>query len=235
MQDVCLRRRPPSPSRDPAGLAADANREEGIDTIYDIKQRRQGLPLAICVASADRVAEYGETEHLPGGLLARLLPGPVTVLLKRKQLAKLAASLNPGVETIGASRVSSPVQLRSRHRIGSYGVSARSEVRVALLGAGIRVPDSSFIQELCAAYQSAIALTSANVSGAESSLRIEDFQELWPRCSVIYEGGPIPASPLGSTIIDLSEAGRYRVIRPGVAAEQTRAILSQFSIQEKTA
>ena len=41
-------------------------------------------------------------------LLRALLPGPVTVVLRRRSDAPLAADLNPGVETIGAHRNLAP-------------------------------------------------------------------------------------------------------------------------------
>ena len=46
-------------------------------------------------------ARYGDAAHLPGKLLAELLPGPVTVLLARRLDAPLCAALNPGITTIG--------------------------------------------------------------------------------------------------------------------------------------
>lgn len=99
--------------------------------------------------------------------------------------------------------------------------------------AGLRVPDNRFIQKLCHAYGGAIALTSANVSGSANSLEVEDFRELWPRCAVIYNGGTIEASPSGSTIVDLSVPGRYKIIRPGVAEEATIAILKNNNLSQR--
>ena len=84
-----------------AGLAASAGHAEGLRKIYAIKQRRQGSPLAICVATAGDVAQYGEVGHLPRQLLDKLLPGPVTLLLRRRPESPLADELNPGLETIG--------------------------------------------------------------------------------------------------------------------------------------
>lgn len=69
--------------------------------IYEIKHRQGHIPLAVCVADAADVERYGECAHLPQGLLDDLLPGPVTVLLKRREDAPLCASLNPGVPTVG--------------------------------------------------------------------------------------------------------------------------------------
>lgn len=73
--------------------------------LYDIKQRNRKLPLAICLAEASQVQQYSETEHLPASLLEELLPGPVTIVLERKQTSKLAEELNPGVATIGKHRL----------------------------------------------------------------------------------------------------------------------------------
>lgn len=69
--------------------------------LYDIKQRNPQLPLAICLAEPSQVEQYSEAGHLPSGLLQELLPGPVTIVLRRKQTGRLAKELNPGVPTIG--------------------------------------------------------------------------------------------------------------------------------------
>ena len=47
------------------------------------------------------VQVYGQVDHLPPGLLRQLLPGPVTLLLRKQFHAPLCAELNPGVELIG--------------------------------------------------------------------------------------------------------------------------------------
>ena len=86
------------------GVAAAAELAEGVQSLYRIKQRSRHLPLAICTTNAGTVGKYGEASHLPSGLLENLLPGPVTLLLKRKAKCPLAAELNPGVETIGKPR-----------------------------------------------------------------------------------------------------------------------------------
>lgn len=45
---------------------------------------------------------------------------------------------------------------------------------------------------------------------------LEEFEELWPRLAVVVDGGPIgDQSRLGSTVVDLSVQGKYRIIRPG--------------------
>ena len=83
------------------GLAADASSTTGVQRIYSIKHRQAYAPLAVCVADVADVHRYCCTEHLPEQLLQQLLPGPVTLILKRRVDAPLSAELNPGLETIG--------------------------------------------------------------------------------------------------------------------------------------
>lgn len=56
---------------------------QAVNRIYEIKGRKHTSPLAICVGDVPDIARFAYTEHLPEGLLHALLPGPVTVVLKR--------------------------------------------------------------------------------------------------------------------------------------------------------
>lgn len=56
---------------------------EAVNRIYEIKGRKQTSPLAICVADVSDIKRFAVTDSLPLGLLDNLLPGPVTVVLKR--------------------------------------------------------------------------------------------------------------------------------------------------------
>ena len=81
--------------------------------LYDIKQRNHKLPLAICLAETSQVEQYSEAGHLPSGLLDSLLPGPVTVVMRRKKTSRLAEELNPGVPTIGMHNIVGELKHRS--------------------------------------------------------------------------------------------------------------------------
>ncbi|ETE58744.1 YrdC domain-containing protein, mitochondrial, partial [Ophiophagus hannah] len=90
---------------------------------------------------------------------------------------------------------------------------------------GIRVPDHHFVRELARACGG----RDRNWSRA-SSITVTEFQELWPHLSLVIDGGPTgdalsPECRLGSTVVDLSIPGKYRVIRPGCALTQTVEIL----------
>ena len=80
---------------------------------------------------------------------------------------------------------------------------------------GVRVPDFDFIRIIARGAESALALTSANVSGQPSSVSIKDFDNLWEHCAYVYDGGMLPAGRAGSTVVDLTKPGKYRILRPG--------------------
>lgn len=78
------------------GLAASATSAAALQRLGTLKGRQQQQPLAVALARVADVSSYCHTEGLPPGLLESLLPGPVTVLLPRRQDAPLDPALNPG-------------------------------------------------------------------------------------------------------------------------------------------
>lgn len=77
------------------GLACNANDQEAIKRLYEIKGRNEEKPVAICVSDYSDLKHWGCAEHLPEELLSALLPGPVTIVLKKsKNLDN--PYLNPG-------------------------------------------------------------------------------------------------------------------------------------------
>lgn len=178
------------------GFAVDSRNCEAIQSLYNIKGRNFNKPIAICVGNVHDIATWGDVSGLPAGLLENLLPGPVTVILRRTDAFSL--KLNPGVNKVG-----------------------------------IRVPNSSFVRDIALKFKFAIALTSANVSNSSSTLNPEEFRELWPKLGAIFDGGTITTSDLsraGSTIVDLSYSGKYKIVRDGCALKNTVSILEKFSL-----
>ncbi|KAK9280415.1 hypothetical protein L1049_014104 [Liquidambar formosana] len=180
------------------GFACDACSLEAVNRIYEIKGRKHTSPLAICVGDISDINRFAVTDHLPHGLLDSLLPGPVTVVLRRGVLSILEKSLNPGLDSIG-----------------------------------VRVPDCNFIRVIARGSGSALALTSANPSGQPSSVCIKDFENLWEHCAYVYDGGVLPSGRAGSTVVDLTKVGKYKILRPGSAKEETVAILETHSLLEE--
>lgn len=87
---------------------------------------------------------------------------------------------------------------------------------------GIRVPNNKFIRSV-AKLVGPLALTSANISSELSSLCPEEFQALWPELDGIFHSSPntrkrYDQRRIGSTVVDLSQPGYYKVVRYGIAA-----------------
>ena len=98
---------------------------------------------------------------------------------------------------------------------------------------GIRIPDHPFIQEVCRQTQSPLALTSANVSQGKSTLAIEEFSDLYQHLSLVVNGGVLGLTEearLGSTVVDLSQPGIYKIIRSGCAEADTTCKLHKFGL-----
>lgn len=182
------------------GFACSANSSTAIQRLYAIKGREQTKAVAICVATIPDVRHWGQADHLPEELLARLLPGAVTIVLQRsKHLTN--PHLNPGFTKIA-----------------------------------IRIPDFDFIRQVANDYGCPIALTSANRSADTSTLSVNEFEAMWSELGAVFDGGVLGLTDeqrSGSTIVDLSETGWCSIIRNGVAAHQTIAILNEFDIKVK--
>lgn len=101
---------------------------------------------------------------------------------------------------------------------------------------GIRIPDFEFIRDVCRLFNEPMALTSANKSSERSTLNINEFNQLWPCLAGIFDGGQLNSNAephrAGSTVVDLSEPSRFKVIREGIAFESTISTLRQFDITE---
>lgn len=181
------------------GVAAMAQNTEAVRRLYSLKGREEGKPVAICVPEVADVGQYGVIT-VPGDVLARLLPGPVTVVLQRRP--ELNPELNPGTDLVG-----------------------------------IRVPDHAFTRQVVRGCGAALALTSANRSHQTSAVKVEEFQELWEGLDFVLDGGDLSggggaaADRRGSTVVDLSVEGFYRIIRKGSAELETISTLRESGIR----
>lgn len=77
------------------GLGVDALSDEAVAKVYAIKGRDEKKPLHAVVADMDMASKYGEVNETADKLARAFLPGPLTLILKKKE----------GVETgIGRER-----------------------------------------------------------------------------------------------------------------------------------
>lgn len=100
---------------------------------------------------------------------------------------------------------------------------------------GIRIPDNEFIRRVARMCGFPLALTSANLSTWKSSLSVNEFEDLWPSLEIVCDGGQLgdrDPERLGSTVVDLSRQGTFRIIRDGCASNFVKKVLIQRHLKE---
>ncbi|NXJ68141.1 YRDC protein, partial [Rostratula benghalensis] len=80
------------------GVACLAQDSGAVRSIYSLKGRNGAKPLAICLGDVERLYRYCQV-NVPEELLRDLLPGPVTLVLKRSE--ELNKDLNPFTPLVG--------------------------------------------------------------------------------------------------------------------------------------
>jgi len=75
------------------GLGVDATNKEAVERIFKIKDREIGKPVSIAVASVEEAKKYCEWNEIAEKVARKFLPGPLTIILKRKN--SLVEELNP--------------------------------------------------------------------------------------------------------------------------------------------
>ena len=109
------------------------------------------------------------------------------------------------------------------------------ELNPGIATVGIRIPETDFLRHVIKIVGEPLALTSANESNSPSTLHPDEFQSLWPLLGGIFYDNPNKQvlrdkNRLGSTIVDLTEPGVYKIIRPGMASIQTNGMLQQLGL-----
>jgi len=166
--------------------------------VLEAKRRPDDKALGLFLEKVEDIPKYA-TLTVPMGVISTLLPGPVTVVLRR----------NPSLFPTAFNR-------------GNPNI-------------GIRVAPNRFLRSVCEEMGGEpLVQTSANISGAVSSpLCVEDFKDIWSRLDLIVDGGTIlesRGSRLGSTVVDLSEAGQVKIVRDGCAFDRVAKTLHEAGL-----
>ncbi|MEK9720638.1 MAG: L-threonylcarbamoyladenylate synthase [Quisquiliibacterium sp.] len=112
------------------GLGADAASAEGIAAIYRIKGRPAEHPLIVHVLDAEQADWWGELGDDGKRLAQAFWPGPLTLILRRRDAAPAHACA--GQDTVGLRSPSHPVArrlLEAFTRLGGHGLAAPSANR----------------------------------------------------------------------------------------------------------
>lgn len=81
------------------GLGADAFSEVAVRNVYKIKRRAVTQPISIAVSSFEMLHEVADIDSECFEIIAELLPGPVTILLRKKDI--VPAILTAASEVVG--------------------------------------------------------------------------------------------------------------------------------------
>ena len=81
------------------GLGADAFSEAAVQNVYKIKRRAATQPISIAVSSFEMLHEVADIDSECFEIIAELLPGPVTILLRKKDI--VPAILTAASEVVG--------------------------------------------------------------------------------------------------------------------------------------
>ncbi|XP_050353415.1 threonylcarbamoyl-AMP synthase [Nymphalis io] len=99
---------------------------------------------------------------------------------------------------------------------------------------GIRIPNYDFINNMTKVFNMPVALTSANFSNEPSTLCVQEFGHLYKHLGAVFDGGilsqGLEQNRTGSTVIDLSEIGKYKIIRKGISYENILNILQSHGL-----
>ncbi|MFP9060167.1 L-threonylcarbamoyladenylate synthase [Natrialbaceae archaeon A-chndr2] len=99
------------------GLGADALDPEAIEWVFEIKGRDRTNPLSFAVPSVPAALEYVRANSTERQFMARFLPGPVTVLCRRREA--VPEELTAGRDRVGVRIPDQPVALRLCERAGT--------------------------------------------------------------------------------------------------------------------
>ncbi|MDR0632439.1 MAG: threonylcarbamoyl-AMP synthase [Holosporaceae bacterium] len=91
------------------GLGGNAHCDKSISEIFLRKGRPESKPLNICYSSFEKVFDDVEINDRALVLAKKFLPGPLTIVLKRRSSSKLSQLCTGGLETMGVRIPSDPV------------------------------------------------------------------------------------------------------------------------------
>ncbi|PGF15987.1 threonylcarbamoyl-AMP synthase [Natrinema sp. CBA1119] len=115
------------------GLAADALEPEAVDRVFEVKGRDRSKPLSFAVPSVPSALRYVRATDRERRFMATFLPGPVTVLCRRREA--VPDELTAGRDRVGVRVPDHPLALRLCERAEtpitatSANVSGRASAR----------------------------------------------------------------------------------------------------------
>ncbi len=175
------------------GLGADASNSTAVARIYSVKGRPNDHPLIVHIASMDRMGDWAsEVPEYAIALARNFWPGPMTLVLKRSELA--GDFVTGGQDTVGVrvpDHVVALALLEAFEKVGGKGVAAPSANRFG------------------------------HVSPTTVHAVIEELSEYLSRDDLVLDGGAC-AVGVESTIIDCTSAAPFVLRPGAISDEMIR-------------
>ena len=172
------------------GLGADANNEDAVSRVYEVKGRPVGHPLIVHISSTKNLDKWAREIPVYAIKLARAFwPGPMTLILPRTNLAK--DFITGGQDNVGIRIPSHIVALTLLTEFESQG------------GPGVAAPSANRF--------GAVSPTTANAVEEELAGFLSTSDQ-------ILDGGPCMVG-VESTIIDCTQS-TPSILRPGAITKE---------------
>lgn len=81
-------------------IGVDATNKTAVDKLFELKQRKKSKPIHVIVADLEMAKKYTVFSNYAEKIAKSMLPGPITLILKRKAKV-LAPNLTGPVKTLG--------------------------------------------------------------------------------------------------------------------------------------
>lgn len=94
------------------GLAADAFNDRAIASIFSIKNRPHFNPLIVHIGDLEQLNELVELNSMAQTLIDSFWPGPLTLVLNRKNNSPLSMLVSGGLDTVAIRMPAHPVALK---------------------------------------------------------------------------------------------------------------------------
>ncbi len=119
------------------GIGCDPVRDDAIGRIYALKERDASKPLTLHLATVAEALEYADGDRLAALAIRRLLPGPVTLIVRRPPY--VSRRMTAGLGTMGLRVPDHALCAAILERCGPFaGTSANSSGSPAFTGEGDR-------------------------------------------------------------------------------------------------
>lgn len=181
------------------GLGADARNPEAVKRIYEVKGRPSDHPLIVHISSINQLEKWArEIPDYAIDLARAFWPGPMTLILKRKDIAK--NFITGGQDTVGLRVPSDPIALALIHEFEKIADSA------------IAAPSANRFGQ---------------VSPTSSLDVIDELEKYLSKDDLILDGS-ISSVGIESTIIDASKSKPSILRPGAVTIEMINDLLDSF-------